>query len=197
MITALPFVNLLTDINQNFTLPNDSFEGYFRKLEKQTEDLMMTLLSAGNIGALLVNLFMIGIIPAVGEELVFRGLIQKHLTDLFKNAHFGIVLAAIVFSLAHFQLYSFLPRFFLGLILGYMYFYGRNIWYPIIAHLLNNGLGVVFYYFYMKKDSGERLEELGTMELLPITAALSFIAVAVMMYLWVKLIRTNEPVELH
>lgn len=193
MIASLPFVNFLTDFNLHLKIPFDGIEDYFRQLEEQTESLMMKLIKADNLGQLLLNLFMIAIIPAVGEELVFRGLIQKHLTDLFKNAHIAILVAASIFSLAHFQIYSFLPRFFLGLILGYSFFYGKSIWYPILAHLVNNALGVTFYYFYMKDSSMESIEEIGSMEMMPFTAILSLITVAGLLYIWVRMVKTIEP----
>ncbi len=189
MVVALPFVNFLTDINLRLELPFDGLEDYFRRMEEQTERLMMTLIRADHVWALLVNLLMIAIIPAVGEELVFRGLIQRHLTDLFRNGHVAIVIAAMIFSLVHFQIYSFLPRFFLGIILGYAYYYGKTLWYPILAHLVNNTLGVLFYYFYMKDVTGDSLEEIGTMEMMPATAFLSLLVVAGLMYLWVKMVR--------
>ena len=194
MIAALPFVNFLTDINLRFEIPFDGLEDYFRRMEEQTERLMMTLIQADHILALLVNLFMIAIIPAVGEELVFRGLIQRHLTDLFRNGHIAIVVASMIFSLVHFQIYSFLPRFFLGMILGYAFYYGKTIWYPILAHLLNNALGVLFYYFYMKDLTGDSLEEIGTLEMMPATAFLSLLIVAGLIYLWVKMVRKGATV---
>lgn len=198
MIVSLPFVNFLTDINGSFRLPFDGLERYLRGMEEQTEALMMTLLRADNIGALLVNLFMIAIIPAVGEELVFRGLIQKHLTDLFKNGHIAILVTAVIFSLAHFQIYSFLPRFFLGIILGYAFFYGKSLWYPMMAHLVNNSLGVVFYYFYLNDKSGETIEQIGTMDMMPVTALVSFVLAGLLMYIWVKRLQANQtaPSEL-
>jgi membrane protease YdiL (CAAX protease family) len=154
---------------------------------------MMTLVKADHIVALLVNLFMIALIPAVGEELVFRGLIQRHLTDLFRNAHVAIVVAAVIFSLVHFQIYSFLPRFFLGLILGYAFYYGKSIWYPVIAHLVNNTLGVLFYYFYMNELTGDSLEEIGTMEMMPATAFLSLLVVVGLLYVWITLVDSKTP----
>jgi uncharacterized protein len=188
MLAALPFVNFLTDMNQRFVIPFEGMEQYFREMEERTEELMMTLVKADDIVALMVNLFMIALIPAVGEELVFRGLIQRHLADLFRNAHVAIVVAAVIFSLVHFQIYSFLPRFFLGLILGYAFYYGKSIWYPIIAHLVNNTLGVLFYYFYMKELTGDSLEEIGTMEMMPATAILSLLVVGGLLYVWIKLV---------
>lgn len=187
MVAALPFVNFLTDINQRFEIPFSGVEDYLRQLEEQTEKLMMTLIRADHIGALLVNLLMIAVIPAVGEELVFRGLIQRHLTDWFRNAHVAIIVASAIFSLVHFQVYSFLPRFFLGLVLGYTFYYGKSIWYPIIAHLVNNTVGVLFYYFYMKELTGDSLEEIGTMEMMPATALMSFLVVVALMVVWVAL----------
>jgi hypothetical protein len=195
MLASLPLVNLLTDLNLRFQIPFDGIESYFRKMEEQTESMMMTLIRADNIGGLLLNLFMIAIIPAVGEELVFRGLIQKHLTDLFKNGHVAIIVASIIFSLAHFQIYSFLPRFFLGMILGYTFYYGKSLWYPMLAHLVNNSLGVIFYYFYMKDQTGESIEEIGTMELMPVTAIASLVLVAFLMFIWVKIVQPNQTAQ--
>ena len=192
MITALPFVNMLTELNMNFKLPFDKIENYLRNLEDQTESLMMVMIQADTIGALMVNLFMIALIPAIGEELVFRGLIQKHLSDLFRNPHIGVLLASVIFSLAHFQVYSFLPRFFLGMILGYTFVYGKSIWYPMVAHLVNNGFGVLFYYFYNQGKANESLEEIGTPSMLPMAALASILLVAGMMFVWVKMMKANQ-----
>jgi uncharacterized protein len=191
MVAALPFVNFLTEMNQRLEFPFSGVEQYLRQMEEQTEKLMMTLIRADHLGALLVNLFMIALIPAVGEELVFRGLIQRHLTEWFRNPHVAIIVASAIFSLVHFQIYSFLPRFFLGLVLGYTFYYGKSIWYPIIAHLANNTLGVLFYYFYMNELTGDSLETIGTMEMVPAAALISLLLVAFLMVVWVKMVRSN------
>ncbi len=193
MISALPFVNFVTDLNYSIKLPFDQVESYLRNLEEQTESLMMTLLKGENLGQLLVNLFMIAVIPAIGEELVFRGLIQRHLTDMFRNPHIAIILASVVFSLAHFQFYSFLPRFFLGIILGYSFYYGRSLWYPVIAHFVNNSLGVIFYFFYSGIESAESLEEIGTMEKMPAIALISAIVVIMLMWMWTRMMKLSQP----
>lgn len=195
MVSALPLVNLLTELNMSFQFPFEKVENYLRGLEDQTESLMMKLIVADSIPALLLNLFMIALIPAVGEELVFRGLIQKHLTDIFRNPHIGVILASIIFSLAHFQFYSFLPRFFLGMLLGYMLVYGKSLWYPIMAHLLNNGMGVIFYYFHAKEQAGETLEEFGTTEMMPIAALVSFLLVSGMMYGWAIMVKPARKIK--
>ena len=195
MITALPFVNLLTELNMRFELPFDRVEQYLRRLEDDTQTLMMTLIKAEITWALLVNLLMFAIIPAVGEELVFRGLIQRHLTGMFRNGHVAIIVASVIFSLAHLQFYSFLPRFFLGLILGYTFYYGKSIWYPVIAHLANNTMGVLFYFFYHQEKAGPQIEEIGTSDMMPVTAMLSLVLVGVLMYVWINVLKINPSAQ--
>lgn len=193
MIAGLPFVNYLTELNNQMIIPVERLEELLRTLEEQTESMMMKLIAVDNIGGLLINLLMIAVIPAIGEELLFRGLIQRHLTESFKNVHIAIIVTAIIFSLVHMQIYSFLPRFFLGIVLGYMLFIGRSIWYPIIAHFLNNALGVIFYYMVNKEKAGETLEEIGTSESMPVMAFFSLIAVVGFMMIFVWMTRTLKP----
>lgn len=193
MIAGLPLVNYLTEINMNMTIPIERLEEALRSLEEQTEDVMMKMLSAENLGALLVNLVMIAVIPAIGEELLFRGLIQRHLSESFRNAHIAIVVTAVIFSLVHMQIYSFLPRFFLGILLGYMLLIGKSIWYPIIAHFVNNALGVVFYFLAHKQKADETLEEIGTSESLPVLALISLVIVILFILILVKSEKMLQP----
>jgi membrane protease YdiL (CAAX protease family) len=83
------------------------------------------------------------VIPALGEEFLFRGLIQKLFKDLSGNVHAGIILSAILFSAMHMQFYGFIPRFALGVMLGYMMYWSGSLWLPIIAHFINNFLAVI------------------------------------------------------
>ena len=193
VITGLPFVNYLTEINMRMTIPIDRIEKLLRSMEEQTEGMMMKLIEADNMGGLLINLIMIAIIPAVGEELLFRGLIQRHLAESFKNVHVAILVTAVIFSMVHMQIYSFLPRFFLGLVLGYLLFIGRSIWYPIIAHFLNNAIGVIFYYLAYQEKAGDTLEEIGTSESMPMLALISFLAVLGFMMIMAKTVQSLHP----
>lgn len=188
VIAGLPFVNYLTELNTQMIIPFEKLETLLRSLEEQTEAMMMKLIEVDNLGGLMVNLFMIAVIPAIGEELLFRGLIQRHLSESFKNVHIAIIVTAVIFSLVHMQIYSFLPRFFLGIVLGYLLFIGKSIWYPIIAHFINNALGVIFYYLANKEKAGDTLEEIGTSDSMPIMAIISLIAVAGFMVIivWMK-----------
>jgi membrane protease YdiL (CAAX protease family) len=143
-----------------------------------------------------VNLLMIGVIASVGEELIFRGLLQKLLTQMVRNVHLAILITAVLFSAFHFQFFSFLPRFILGLILGYMMFYGQSIWYPILAHFVNNAMGVVYYYFNSMGSADPMLEEIGTSTMIPVAAIVSlglFLIFAMLWYYQVERITTRSP----
>ena len=84
----------------------------------------------------------------------------------------------------HFQFFSFLPRCVLGLILGYLMYYGKSIWYPILAHLVNNAMGVIYYYFYSVGNADDMLEEIGTSNMIPVAAIVSLGLFLIFAMLW-------------
>ncbi len=92
----------------------------------------------------------IAVIPAIGEELVFRGLIQTEFIRAVKNPHVAILITSILFSGIHFQFMGFVPRLLMGMYLGYLYFWSGNLWIPVLAHFFNNGLQVTGLYLYQK-----------------------------------------------
>ena len=94
----------------------------------------------------IVVFFMMAILPAVGEELTFRGVLMNLVHENSKNYITAILVSAFVFALIHLQLHNFLALFFMGLVLGYVYFLTKNLWVAIIAHLFNNGIIVVMSY---------------------------------------------------
>ncbi len=126
-------------------------EKWMRQQEDQLATLTQRFLYMPSAVDLAINLLMIALIPAIGEELLFRGCLQPIFGRLVKNAHVGIWLAAIVFSAIHLQFYGFIPRMLLGALFGYLYYYGNSMWYPILGHFLNNGSAVVAVYFYQQK----------------------------------------------
>ena len=147
MVSVIPFINYMAEINLKMEIPIRALDQLLRSLESTAEEMMVAFTATKNIGGLLVNLLMIGVIAAVGEELIFRGLLQRLMCDMVKNVHLAILITALIFSAFHFQFFSFLPRFVLGLVLGYLMYYGQSIWYPILAHFVNNAMGVIYYYF--------------------------------------------------
>jgi len=186
MISVIPFINYMAEINLKMEIPIRALDKLLRSLESTAEEMMVAFTATKSIAGLLVNLLMIGVIASVGEELIFRGLLQRLLIDMVKNVHLAILFTALLFSAFHFQFFSFLPRFILGVILGYMMFYGRSIWYPILAHFVNNAMGVIYYYFNSRGSADDMLEEIGTSTLIPVAAVISLALFLLFGVLWYK-----------
>lgn len=184
MIAVIPFINYLAEINLKLEFPIRAVDRFLRSLEHEAEEVMRAFTTTRTVGGLLVNLLMIGVIAAVGEELIFRGLLQRLMYGMVKNVHVAVLITAILFSAFHFQFFSFLPRFVLGLILGYLMYYGRSIWYPILAHFVNNTMGVIYYYFYSRGSADDMLEEIGTSSLMPMAAVISLFVFAFFFVVW-------------
>jgi membrane protease YdiL (CAAX protease family) len=166
IIIILPFTNLLTYYNSNLHLPQflSGLETFFRDKEVQMTEIMESLLKPGGMGGIFVNLLVIAVIPAIGEELTFRGIIQKLFNRWFGHPHWAIVLTAFLFSAMHIQFLSFLPRFFLGLVLGYLFYWSGSIWLTILVHFINNAIAVIFYHYYYGGLAGNYMEIMGTPE---------------------------------
>ena len=111
---------------------------------------------------LFFNLLVVALIPAVAEEMIFRGIVQQTLESWLKNPIYAVWVAAAVFSFIHFQFEGFLPRMVLGLVLGYLYYWTRNLWIPILAHFVNNGVQVVAAYFMPEQLESLEPEAMGS-----------------------------------
>lgn len=148
MYTILPLNSIFTEWNANIKFPESlaSFEKLMQDLQERATEVMEKFVNIDTIGGLIINLFMIAGLAALGEELLFRSVIQTSLIKICKNAHIGIFIASAIFSLFHMEFYGLLPRLVLGLLMGYMYYYSRSIWIPMAMHFANNGTIVFLYY---------------------------------------------------
>jgi membrane protease YdiL (CAAX protease family) len=164
IIISIPLINYLSYLNSGIDLP-DSMSGLEDKiveLENEAALVMESFLSTRTIKGLIVNLVMICILPAIGEELLFRGIFQRLFAEWTKNVHLGVILAAVLFSFIHFQFFGFLPRFLLGIYFGYLLVWSRTIWLPVIAHFTNNAIAVVYYHFSGSNIGGSEIDNFGT-----------------------------------
>lgn len=144
-IAISPLIDILNTWNQGLHLPESMkvIEDWMINSEKSADLIFKQILNATTWGGFLSNLFLIAIMAGISEELLFRGVLQKILIYWTRNVHWGILLTAIIFSAIHLQFFGFFPRMALGILLGYLYFYSKSIWVPIIAHAVNNGLTLV------------------------------------------------------
>ena len=97
---------------------------------------------------LLINLFVVGFLAAISEELFFRGVLQKILIERIKNIHLAIFACALLFSALHQEFYALIPRVLLGMLLGYAYVYSNSLWVPICIHFVNNATAVILDSLY-------------------------------------------------
>ncbi len=170
VLSAIPFINYIGMLNSNLKLP-DFLSGMDKNLEKS----VIALLKADSIFGLIINIFVIAFLPAVGEEFLFRGILQKLFTDWTKNKHFGILIAAVIFSAFHFQFSGFFPRFLLGVMFGYLLVWTENIWIPVLTHFFNNATAVIAFYLLYDKGGWEAAENFGTEQGQLIIVFISFV----------------------
>lgn len=142
MFTILPFNAIVAEWNEAFVFP-ERLEPILRQLQDTASNLTEMMM---NNGSLFVNLLIFGALAAIGEELLFRSVLQKAFIKIFKNVHVGIIFTAIVFSAIHFEFYGFFPRVILGLMLGYMFYISGSIWSSILMHFTNNATIVILYF---------------------------------------------------
>lgn len=155
MIAVIPFIYAVYHLNQGMELPAvwSELEASLQKAEKDSEQTIQLLFQARGWSGLLMNLFVIALLPALSEELIFRGVLQNIMRNFFKNPHWAIWLTAILFSAIHMQWYGFLPRMILGALFGYMYFWSGKLGLAILAHFVNNAVAVLFEYMSMAAKS--------------------------------------------
>ena len=140
-----PFIDGIGLWNNSWTFESEQI---YRTIEKTSTQIMQGFLMNTTPSGLIINIVVIAFLPAVLEELFFRAAMQKTMISLVKYRFLGILLTSIIFSLLHFQLFSCIPRVFLGLFLGYLYVISQNIIVPIIFHFINNLTVVVGSYLF-------------------------------------------------
>ena len=155
MICAIPAINLLADWNSKIILPDwlDSIEQFFKEQEEAAAELTKRFLKADSVGILIINVALMALLPALAEEISFRGTLQQLISPVVQSekhsakTHIAIWLTAIIFSAIHMQFYGFIPRMLMGAMFGYVFVWTGTLWAPVIMHFVNNGLAVIAYYF--------------------------------------------------
>lgn len=182
VIAFMPFDGLIIEWNQNLHLPPTlaPLEAWIRNQEKSLAGITKYLTTFNTTGQLVVALLVIAVIPAIGEEVLFRGVLQRNISYWTGNVHVGIWLAAALFSAIHIQFLGFFPRMLLGALFGYLYVWSGNLWVPIGAHFVNNGFTVLMVYLHERKmttvdiEGSESVPVWGAMLSLTLTAGLLY-----------------------
>ena len=189
MPLALPAVNWLKSLNDMVVLPHfmSGVELWMQQMEHQSELLTEKFLSVSSYSALALNLLVMAAIPALGEELFFRGILQTVLGEKL-NRHLAVWITAFIFSAIHLQFYGFLPRFLLGAALGYLFLFSGSIWASIVAHFINNALAVLLFFLTFNGYLTFDMDALGTQN----TWWLGFLSLTLVCLLFYRLNRIKE-----
>ncbi len=159
LLICYPFMTGLIQLSESLPLPE-----WLKSGQSQSFKLMSEALKMNSIGDLAVTLILVGILAGVGEEIIFRGILQKIFEAKFANYHTAVWLAAIIFGAFHMQAERFLPLTLIGVILGYSYYFTGNLIVPILLHFLNNSLQVLGVYM-LDLDIEEQLTNTETVPL--------------------------------
>lgn len=146
LVVSTPLVGSLSELNQLIPIPN-SWEIYFKEKEAMYNAQMEGLGIIRSAGEYILSLIVLAFLPALFEETLFRGSLQQKLIRWFKNPAAAIIVTSIIFSVFHMSYYGLLPRFALGLVLGYLFYFSQSIWLSAAAHFLNNAMVVTFMYY--------------------------------------------------
>ena len=143
---------VIIEWNKSLELPTflSEFEHYVQEQEVKLAELTEFLTEFDNTGHFLLCILVIAIIPAVGEEFLFRGVLQNILRISVKNPHIAIWASALIFSIFHNQFYGLIPRMLLGAIFGYLYYWSGSLFLPVLGHFINNGLSLVLMFLFQK-----------------------------------------------
>ncbi len=187
-LIEMPLIGWLGEWNQGWVFP-EVFENWAKAQEEKMKDLTIFLTQFRTFEQFLLGFVVIAVIPGIGEELLFRGLLQNKLKQVFGNVHIAIWTAAIIFSAIHFQFYGFAPRMLLGAIFGYLYHWSGNLSYAMLAHFVNNGFTVLLMYLYQQQKVEMDIEK---EQIPPDMALLSFTLVAVLLFLFHKIAKNSD-----
>lgn len=151
MIAGLFVSSGLGSLNEIIPLPA-SWQTRFENMEKEYLEQVQAVIQLNSSGQYLLSLFIMAFLPALCEEALFRGGFQNFLSRSTNRPWLSIVIVSVFFSILHFSYFGFLPRFFLGIVLGAIYYYSGRLWLSIWAHFLNNAVAISVLYFFSAGD---------------------------------------------
>lgn len=183
ILLAQPVIGWTGELNSHLSFPRwlAFLEEWMKRTELQGELITEAFLSTTSVKGLLVNVFMIALLPAFAEEILFRGTLASLLKSATRNVHVAVFISAFIFAAIHLQFYGFLPRFLLGMALGYLFFWSGSLWLPVVAHFTNNFLSVIVEFLYRSGYIRTNAEEFGTANETWLTV-LSLVAVSGILY---------------
>lgn len=196
LVTSIPLISWLIQFNERMVLPEfmKAIEQKMLSMEAERGDMTNRMMEMDSYAVLALNILLMAVVPAIGEEFFFRGAVQSIFKKWSGNEHVAILITAIIFSAIHMQFYGFLPRFFLGVLFGYIFFMTGSIWLTVLAHFVNNAMSVILV-FMLSRQVDSVTELAGDDSQIPVSLVmLSILGVIGMMILLTRFIQRERRV---
>ncbi len=197
VVVFMPFSASFIELFQPENWP-DSLRGLAESMESidsRYDDIAGFFVDFDSYGEFFLAIIVMAVLPAIGEEFVFRGVLQPYLVKLSKNSMLGVLICSFIFAAFHMQFSGFFPRFLLGVIFGLIFLWTRNIWLPVLGHFLNNFITLLMAGAYQFGLTEVDMNE--DVEISPLIALLSVI-LGVILMIWMRkatLLELKEPDE--
>lgn len=184
-MTLLPVVGMLSSFNQNIMPQEGTIAEFMRNLEEAANDILKLVTSQRSSWDLISNIMVFAVLAGICEEFLFQGALQPLMMKWTKNPHVGILLTAFIFSVLHFQFYGFIPRFMLGVYLGYLFYWSRSLWLPILAHILHNALSILIDFTLQGRGiDTDNMQFTDVHGSIPVTIACTLASAMAIVYIW-------------
>ena len=197
ILVSLPFIHWLMELNNSIHLPDilSPVEQWMKAREEEAKELTDVFLATKSAGGLLFNLLMIAVVAAVGEELLFRGILVRLFHEWTRNIHVAVFIPALLFSALHLQFYGFLPRLVLGLFLGYLFVWSGSLRVPIIIHFINNAFAVVLAFLESREMLDVNMEQVGASGNPWVIASSFVLTVLVLAFIYKQEMRSRHTLQ--
>jgi membrane protease YdiL (CAAX protease family) len=190
LVAAQPFAIYMGQLNEKVNFGQIQME--LQRLEKLYENAMTNFIRMDNGVDLLINLLIVAILPAVGEELFFRGSLQSILERWTGTPWIAIFLSSFVFAILHGTFFKFLGIFTLGAVLGTLFYITRNLWYNLLFHFLNNTMALLAAYYASRNNMLKKLAE----DEYSISLVVALVSLAVTIGIFILIKRNGPPQRL-
>jgi len=139
-VAVFPTVTFLGWLNSFVPAP-----AFMVEMQESMLELITKFLQSDN--ALFLGILHIGIVPAVSEEIMYRGYVQRSL-EKSGGVWMAIIVSGFIFGAYHLQITNILPLSFLGIMLAYVTYISDSLIPAMVAHFVNNGGQVIASSFY-------------------------------------------------
>ena len=116
---------------------------YFRFITEANTQADFQAAAKGGLSSMLLLLFSGAILGPIGEELVFRGVIQSALERY--GPFVAVFGSSLMFAAIHGPSVIFVDALIMGVLFGTAYRLSGSIWAAIILHIVYNGLNLIYY----------------------------------------------------